>query len=56
MNTPDPVLFEIMVDPGQVFSPKLAAKKLEDGSMLAPSLENMSPFLPDEEMADNIYK
>jgi hypothetical protein len=34
----------------------LAAKKLADGSMLAPSLENMSPFLPDEEMANNIIK
>lgn len=48
-----PVLIEIMCDPDQVFAPKLAAKKMPDGSMLAPSLENMSPFLSDEEMAQN---
>lgn len=51
-----PALIEVMVDPDQVFAPKLAAKKLEDGSMLAPSLENMSPFLPDDEMAQNVIK
>jgi acetolactate synthase-1/2/3 large subunit len=48
-----PVLIEVMLDPDQNFSPKLAAKKLADGSMLAPSLENMSPFLSDEEMSQN---
>lgn len=48
-----PAVFEIICDPDQVFAPKLAAKKLEDGSMLAPSLENMSPFLSDDEMAEN---
>jgi acetolactate synthase-1/2/3 large subunit len=54
MNSNQPALIEVMVDPEQVFAPKLAAKKLPDGSMLAPSLENMSPFLPDEEMRDNM--
>jgi acetolactate synthase-1/2/3 large subunit len=49
----DPVLIEVMLDPEQNFSPKLTAKKLDDGTMLAPSLENMSPFLTDEEMAKN---
>jgi acetolactate synthase-1/2/3 large subunit len=51
-----PVLIEVMCDPNQVFAPKLVAKKLADGSMLAPSLENMSPFLSDEEMAENTLK
>ena len=51
-----PVLIEVMCDPATVFAPKLVAKKLADGSMLAPSLENMSPFLSDEEMADNTLK
>lgn len=56
MDNDGPALFEIMCDPQQLFSPKLAAKKLEDGTLLAPSLENMSPFLPDEEMQNNILK
>lgn len=51
-----PALFEIICDPDQNFAPKLASKKLDDGTMLAPSLENMSPFLPDDEMASNIFK
>ena len=54
LNHSKPLLIEVMCDPAQVFSPKLVAKKLADGSMLAPSLENMSPFLSDEEMVRNI--
>lgn len=56
LNNDKPVLLNVMCDPNQIFAPKLAAKKLADGSMLAPSLENMSPFLPDSEMANNILK
>lgn len=56
MKSSLPALFEIICDPDQVFSPKLVAKKLPDGSMLAPSLENMSPFLSDDEMAQNTIK
>lgn len=55
-TSPDPMLYNIIVDPEQQFAPKLAAKKLADGSMLAPSLENMSPFLPDAEMQNNVYE
>jgi acetolactate synthase I/II/III large subunit len=51
-----PAIIEVVVDPDQMFAPKLAARKLEDGSMLAPSLEYMSPFLPDNEMEQNIIK
>ena len=52
----EPAIIEVVVDPEQMFAPKLAARKLEDGSMLAPSLEYMSPFLPDAEMEQNIIK
>lgn len=51
-----PILLEVMCDPEQVFAPKLISKKLTDGSMLAPSLENMSPFLSEEEMEENTLK
>lgn len=53
LSNDNPALIEVMLDPEQMFSPKLAAKKLPDGSLLAPSLENMSPFLPDDEMKKN---
>lgn len=54
LNRDGPCLIDVYLDPDQVFAPKLAAKKLADGSMLAPSLENMSPFLSDEEMKENM--
>ena len=56
LNNNEPAIIEVMVDPEQMFAPKLAARKLEDGSLLAPSLEYMSPFLPDAEMEQNIIK
>lgn len=53
MNSPEPLLIEVMVDPSQPFSPKLASRKLDDGTMVSPSLEDMAPFLPEAEMREN---
>ena len=47
---------EVMVDERQVFSPKLSARKLSDGTIVSPSLEDMSPFLPREELKNNMIK
>jgi len=53
MDSAEPALIEVVVDPDQPFSPKLASRKLEDGTMVSPSLEDMAPFLPEEEMRAN---
>ena len=45
-----PVIIEALVDPEQYFSPKLSARRLPNGTMVSPSLEDMSPFLPQDEM------
>ena len=45
-----PVIIEAVLDPEQFFSPKLSSKRLPDGTMVSPSLEDMYPFLPDNEM------
>ncbi|HJG37653.1 thiamine pyrophosphate-binding protein [Enorma phocaeensis] len=45
-----PAVLEAVVDTGQFFEPKLGSKRLPDGSMVSPSLEDMSPFIPDDEM------
>lgn len=45
-----PVICEIFVSMDQNFEPKSAAKRLPDGTMVSPPLEDMAPFLPDEEM------
>ena len=46
-----PELIEVMVDPDQFFEPKLSARILDNGQMLSPSLEDMSPFMDREELA-----
>tara|TARA_B100000767_G_scaffold274264_1_gene306719 strand:+ start:385 stop:2244 length:1860 start_codon:yes stop_codon:yes gene_type:complete len=48
-------IFEIVIDPNQGFSPKLTSRKLDDGSMVSPSLHDMSPFLDKDELAKNIF-
>ena len=49
-DTEGPVICEIMVTMTQQFLPKSAAKKLPDGSIVSPPLEDMAPYLPEEEM------
>ena len=45
---------EIEIDLDQQFSPKVTSKKLEDGTMVTSSLEDMWPFLSKEELSSNI--
>jgi acetolactate synthase-1/2/3 large subunit len=53
-NSLEPALIEIVLDVNQMFSPKLASRKLDDGTMVSPSLEDMAPFLSREELMENI--
>lgn len=48
-----PVLCEVLLDPDQAFSPKLASRRLPDGTMVSPALEDMAPFLSREELRAN---
>lgn len=43
----------IKTDPEQIFVPKLSSYKMPDGTLVSKSLEDMYPFLPEEEMAEN---
>ena len=49
-----PVICEIFVDMEQNFEPKAAAKMLPDGTMVSVPLEDLAPFLSDEELAENM--
>jgi acetolactate synthase I/II/III large subunit len=53
-NSNQPGIFEIVINPSQGFSPKLTSRKLKDGTMVSPSLHDMSPFLDEDELAKNI--
>lgn len=49
-----PVICEAVLDKQQFFEPKLSSKVHPDGTISSPSLEDMSPFLSDKEMQDNM--
>lgn len=45
LKTPGPVICEIVLKEDYIFTPKLSSKKLPDGTMVSPSLEDMYPFI-----------
>ncbi len=49
-----PQLCEVVLDLKQQFSPKLASRKLPDGRMVSPALEDLFPFLSREELKSNM--
>ena len=46
-----PAVCEIVLDKVQQFAPKLQSRRLPDGEMVSPELEDMAPFLPREEVS-----
>ncbi len=44
------VFVEIFTDTKQVWEPKSSTKRLEDGTLISPPLEDLAPFLPREEL------
>lgn len=46
----DPVFTEIFTDTQQVWEPKSSTKRLEDGTLVSPPLEDLAPYLPREEL------
>ena len=55
LETEGPFLAEIITDTNQIYEPKSATKKLEDGTLVSPPLEDLAPFLPREELRENMY-
>ena len=54
LHTEGPVICEIFCDTDQNFEPKSSGKRLPDGTMVSPPLEDLTPFLPEEEMDRNM--
>lgn len=50
----DPVLCDVTIDSNQSFSPRITSKQLKDGRMVSSPLEDMYPFLSDEEFMSNM--
>ena len=55
LNNDKSAIFEIVINPNQGFSPKLTSRKLDDGTMVSPSLHDMSPFMDKDELAKNVF-
>lgn len=51
-----PIICEIFVEEEYAFIPKLSSKKLEDGTMVSPTLEDMFPFIDREEYSSLMFK
>jgi acetolactate synthase-1/2/3 large subunit len=56
LNNEGPSICEVITNPNEIFEPKLQSKLLENGKFFTPSLEDMYPFLPEEEMKENIFE
>lgn len=48
-----PAFFEAVLDEQQNFEPKLSSKRLPDGTMVSPPIDDMYPFLPRNEYETN---
>lgn len=55
MSIKGAVFCEIFVSTTQSFEPKSATKCLPDGTLVSPPLEDLAPFLPREELEQNMY-
>ncbi|NQT30029.1 MAG: thiamine pyrophosphate-binding protein [Candidatus Saganbacteria bacterium] len=49
-----PVVCEVMIDPDLQMAPRLSSMKLSDGSMVSKPLEDLWPFLDEQELKNNM--
>jgi acetolactate synthase-1/2/3 large subunit len=49
-----PEICDVMLDETQGFEPRMSSRRLDDGSIVSPPLEDMFPFLDRNELACNI--
>lgn len=50
LNTEGAIFCEMFTDTSQVWEPKSSTKRLADGTLVSPPLEDLAPFLPREEL------
>lgn len=51
-----PLVCEVRTEQDYIFAPKLSARKKPDGTLESPGLEDMFPFLSNEELKENIFQ
>lgn len=55
LETDGPVFCEIFTDTKQVWEPKSSTKRLTDGTLVSPPLEDLAPFLSREELQQIMF-
>jgi acetolactate synthase-1/2/3 large subunit len=48
LESNNPVLFEVIMDPEQKYLPRLSTSKLTDGTLVSPPLEDLDPMISTE--------
>jgi acetolactate synthase-1/2/3 large subunit len=54
LDRPGPSLIDVHLDVTQGFEPRVRSRQLPDGTIVSPNLEDMYPFLSEEELASNM--
>lgn len=54
-NYQGPLICEVFMHPNQLFVPKLSLAIQEDGTLISPPLEDLSPFISRHELQENMY-
>lgn len=55
LSLPGYAMLEVFCDTKQFFEPKSATRRLENGALYSPPLEDLYPFLSREELKENMY-
>lgn len=55
LSVDGPIFCEIFTDTKQVWEPKSSTKRLSDGTLVSPPLEDLAPFLPREELKKQMF-
>ena len=50
-----PMVCDVLLDPDQPFEPRITSRQLADGKIVSSPLEDMFPFLSDEELKENLF-
>jgi acetolactate synthase-1/2/3 large subunit len=54
LESPGPMLCDVVLDPDQAFEPRQSSRQLPDGRIVSAPLEDMFPFLAREELLENL--
>ena len=54
LQSDGPVICDVICNTSQIFEPKSATKKLADGTLFSPPLEDMAPFIARDELENNM--